>query len=133
MELGNFQEPIFLSFFFILLGVLMILLFLSIVFAIESKRERDFVKQVSYESSSTYVYVIDVKQNKLLSFNKSDMKKKTTSDLISFYSKFHPNDMERVKSWIFSIFTDYKNTEQYLEADVLINNGKKPCFSLLFS
>ncbi len=64
-------------------------------------------------------------------FNKSDISNKKTADLFSFYSSFHPNDVEKVKSWIFDICVNPDEVNEYLEADVLINKTNKVCFSLL--
>lgn len=131
MEFWNFNDINFLLFFIILLIVVVITVFVLVSYSITVTKEKKFMEQLSYESTTTNIYVIDVKRNKMTSFNKSDMKNKTTSDLMSFYSRFHPNDVEKVKTWIFSICVDYRTAEQYLEADILLNNGKKPCFSLL--
>ena len=131
MELWNFNDINFLLFFIIIMIVVVVAAFVFLSYSITVAKEKKFLEQLSYESTTTNIYVIDVKRNKMTFFNKSDMKNKTTSDLMSFYSRFHPNDVEKVKTWIFSICVDYRTAEQYLEADILINNGKKPCFSLL--
>lgn len=130
MDFGNFKDIYFQLFFVsmvVLVGTLILITFLFIVYV---KRNKEYRELIDGESSSTLIFIIDIKQNKITYFNKSDMRNKVTSDLMSFYSRFHPNDVEEVKGWIFSICVDPKTTEQYLEADVLINS-KKPCFSLL--
>ena len=131
MEFGNFSDINFLLFFIIIMIAIVVSLIVVVSYSFSLAKEKKFLEQLSYESTTTNIYVIDVKRNKMTFFNKSDMKNKTTSDLMSFYSRFHPNDVEKVKTWIFSICVDYRTAEQYLEADILINNGKKPCFSLL--
>ena len=131
MELWNFNDTTFVLLFVIVIVAIHLVIVASVLFLVTAKKERDFAVQLSYERTTTNIYIIDVKKNKMVSFNKSDIKNKVNSDLLSFYSKFHPNDIEKVKTWIFSIYVDYKHAEQYLEADILINNGKKPCFSLL--
>ena len=131
MDFGNFNDKTFLFFFIIMVVAILIAIFVIVSYSLSLAKEKRFATQLSYESTTTNIYVIDVKKNKMTYFNKSDMKNKTTSDLMSFYSRFHPNDVEKVKTWIFSICVDYKRAEQYLEADIMLNNGKKPCFSLL--
>ena len=131
MKLGDFTDSSFIIFFSLIVG-LGILLILSIFFFVLShEKEKQFKKQVNYESTTTRIFVIDVKKNKFTRFNKSDIGNKTSDDLFTFYSGFHPNDIERVKNWIFQICTDSKNAPEYLEADVLINRSKGFCFSLL--
>ena len=59
------------------------------------------------------------------------MKNKREMDLSSFYFHFHENDTEKVQQWIYSIVTNPKSADQYLEADVLVNRGRATYFSLL--
>ena len=131
MKLGDFTDINFIIFFILVLtfGVLIGLVILFFVLA--HKDEANFQKQVNYESTTTRIFVIDVKKNKFVQFNKSDIGNKTTDDLFTFYSGFHPNDIERVKNWIFQICTNPKDAPEYLEADVLTNKNKGFCFSLL--
>ena len=131
IKMWDFSDIDFVVIFCIALVSLLIILFTSIMFYFSRVGDRSFSRQVSDASDAIIIYTIDVKQNKVTYFYKSDMKHKVTSDTMSFYSKFHPNDEENVKNWIFSIFTDPSHAEQYMEADILMNNGKKPCFSLL--
>lgn len=131
MKFGDFNDLGFILFFAIILMTFFLLLFVIISYITSIGKEQYYLKQISLESTTTMIYVIDVKRNKITYFNRSDMKNKTTSDLMSFYSRFHPNDTEKVKTWIFSICVDSRQAEQYLEADVLLGSNKKPCFSLL--
>ena len=131
MKLGDFTDINFIIFFILIItfGVLIGLVILFFILA--HKDEANFQKQVNYESTTTRIFVIDVKKNKFVQFNKSDIGNKTTDDLFTFYSSFHPNDIERVKNWIFQICTNPKEAPEYLEADVLTNKNKGICFSLL--
>lgn len=130
MRLGDFTDYRFIIFFVITI-VLVILLGLVItyfVFGVVS--EKRFQKQISYESTTARIFIIDVKKNRYVMFNKSDISHKKVADLFSFYSYFHPNDVERVKNWIFEICVNPNEISEYLEADVLINRTNKVCFSL---
>ncbi len=132
MEFGNFQDTKFVIFFATLLILFLFLVGIIVVFAISKYSDRKFEERVDYESTTTRIYIIDVKKNKIIQLNKSDMAHKVTYDLYSFYSSFHPNDSERVKDWIFKICVNPKEAGEYLEADVLINGtARKICFSLL--
>lgn len=130
MRLGDFTDYRFIIFFVIII-ILVILLGLVItyfVFGVVS--EKRFQKQISYESTTARIFIIDVKKNRYVMFNKSDISHKKVADLFSFYSYFHPNDVERVKNWIFEICVNPNEISEYLEADVLINRTNKVCFSL---
>ena len=131
MRLGDFTDYRFIIFFSALLVVGLLLTLVITYYAIGAHNERKFNKQISYESTTTRIFIIDVKKNKYVVFNKSDISNKKTADLFSFYSSFHPNDVEKVKSWIFDICVNPGEVNEYLEADVLINKTNKVCFSLL--
>ena len=75
--------------------------------------------------------MVDLKNNHVIYFNKSDLQNKYHVNLNDFYSKFHPSDVNKLKDWIFSIYMSPKEPEQYLEIDVMLEKGRKSCFSLL--
>ena len=131
MRLGDFTDYRFIIFFSALLVVGLLLTLVIVYYAVGAHNENKFNKQISYESTTTRIFIIDVKKNKYMVFNKSDISNKKTADLFSFYSSFHPNDVEKVKSWIFDICVNPDEVNEYLEADVLINKTNKVCFSLL--
>ena len=131
MKLGDFTDPNFIIFFVLILTFAAVLGLVIFFFVISLLNENEFQKQINYESTTTRIFVIDVKKNKFIQFNKSDIGNKVTDDLFTFYSGFHPNDIERVKNWIFQICTDPNNAPEYLEADILMNKNKGFCFSLL--
>lgn len=131
MEFGNFANEEFVVFFSILLSVGIAIVVATILFAFTGIKDKKYEKAIKYESLTASICIIDVQKNKITSFNKSDLKHKITSDLMAFYDQFHPNDVDKVKNWIFAISVGRENVEQYLEADIMINNGRKPCFSLL--
>ena len=131
MKFGDFTNTNFVIFFSIIIALVVLIILVILFFAISVKNDRNFEKQVDYESTTTRIYIIDVKKNKIVQLNKSDMGNKITYDLFSFYTSFHPNDSERVKNWIFQICVNPKTAGEYLEADILLNNSKKLCFTLL--
>ena len=130
MKFGDFTDTNFIIFFSILLLVVVLIAVVSILFGISIHNDRVFREQVDYESTTTRIYIVDVKKNKIVQLNKSDMGNKITYDLFSFYTSFHPEDSERVKNWIFQICVNPKTAGEYLEADILLNN-KRLCFTLL--
>lgn len=131
MKFGDFTDTNFVIFFSIIIALVVLISLVILFFAISVKNDADFEKQVDYESTTTRIYIIDVKKNNIVQLNKSDMGNKITYDLFSFYTSFHPNDSERVKNWIFQICVNPKTAGEYLEADILLNNSKKLCFTLL--
>ncbi len=131
MDWFNFQDTTFLTFFIIMIIVFVLMIFVVITFSAISHSQKEYEERIKRESISTRIFAIDVKNNRVLFFNRSDMKNKKTMDLASFYFHFHQNDSEKVKQWIYSIMTNPKGCEQYLEADIVVNRNKTTYFSLL--
>ncbi len=131
MKLGDFSDITFILFFSILLILLVVIIIACVFYFVSAHNDKKFREQVDYESTTTRIYIIDVKKNKIVELNKSDMGNKISYDLFSFYTSFHPDDSEKVKNWIFQICTNPKTVDEYLEADILINHNKRLCFTLL--
>jgi len=131
MQWWNFTDTNFVIFFVIIILVMSLLLFVSITYGIVNRSFKVYEEKIKQESISTRIFAIDVKNNKVVFFNRSDMKNKKEMELSSFYFHFHQNDTEKVQQWILSIITNPKGCDQYLEADVVLNKGKATYFSLL--
>ena len=131
MEWFNFHNKPFVIFTVLVLLVLVFLLFIVISLIVSTRRDYRYIERMKAESTTLRIFIIDVKKNSVIYFNRSDLRNKKEIDLNSFYSHFHTNDIDKIKSWIYSICTDYKTADKYLEADVLVNHGKMTYFSLL--
>ena len=131
MKWFDFNDTTFVIFTVIVIIALVFLTFVAISFAISSHRDYKYIERMKAESTTVRVYAIDVKNNSVIYFNRSDLKNKKQIDMNSFYTHFHINDIDKIKAWIFSICTNYKTAEKYLEADVLVNHGRFTYFSLL--
>lgn len=110
----------------------LIVVILFVVFCIYQRKSLEhYYKRIKQESNTIRIFAINVKENHVDYFNRSDLRNKRTMDLSSFYSRFSGEDSEKVKKWILSICVDPKNADQYLEADVIVDRGKSTYFSLL--
>ncbi|MCQ2815088.1 MAG: hypothetical protein MJ227_02210 [Bacilli bacterium] len=131
MKWWDFTDINFIILFSIILTLLFCAVILTLSFFIHGSIAKRYAKLIKEESNSVRVFDIDVKRNVVSYFNRSDLRNKQTIDLKTFYDKFHPNDAEKVKSWIFSICVNPNNAEKYLEADIIVHHGKGSYFSLL--
>ncbi|MBO7573529.1 MAG: hypothetical protein J6T25_01935 [Bacilli bacterium] len=131
MKWFDFTNTPFVIFAVLVSLVLVFLLFLVISLVTSSRRDSKYIERMKAESTTLRIFAIDVKKNSVIYFNRSDLRNKKQIDLNSFYSHFHTNDVDKIKNWIYSICTNYKTADKYLEADVLVNNGKTTYFSLL--
>lgn len=115
----------------IMICTVVLLLFFILTYIIVGHFYKKNQQKIHDESNTIRIFIIDVKKNVVTYFNRSDIRHKRTMDLAGFYAKFHSNDVEKVKNWIFSICMDVKSASQYVEADVLVDRGKASYFSLL--
>ena len=131
MKWFDFTDKTFVIFAVIIILVVVFLVFIAISFGVSSHRDNKYIERMKTEATTVRVYTIDAKNNSVIYFNRSDLKNKKQIDMNSFYTHFHINDIDKIKAWIFSICTNYKTADKYLEADVLVNHGKYTYFSLL--
>ncbi len=131
MRLGDFTDVNFIIFLVVIIVLGVSLAVIIFLYVLRVYSDDKFKLQVDYESTTTRIYIVDVKNNKIVQFNKSDLANKVTYDLFSFYTSFHPNDSDRVKDWIYRICVDYKNADEYLEADISLDSNKRFSFALL--
>ena len=131
MEWFNFSNIPFVAFFVVMILLLSFLSFMLFTFVFTVIRDQGYDNRIKAESTTLRIYIIDAKNNSVVYFNRSDLKNKKKIDMNTFYSHFHANDVDKIKSWIYAICTDYRNADRYLEADVLVNHGRTMFFSLL--
>ena len=131
MQWWNFNDSSFAIFFVIILLLLLLGSGVITTYILVNRAFRVYDKKLEQESISTRVFTIDMKNNSVVYFNRSDMKNKKEMDIASFYFHFHQNDTDKVKQWILSIIENPKTADQYLEADVVVNRGRATYFSLL--
>ena len=113
MRLGDFTDINFIIFFVVILVIGIVLALVTVFFVISQVQENKYKQSLDYESTTTKIYIIDAKKNRIVAFNKSDMSHKEESDLLTFYNTFHPNDVEKVKNWVFQIMVGQENKEEY--------------------
>ena len=131
MKWWDFQDQGFVAFFAIIILLVALAAIFIITGSVSNSRNLKLKNKILSESNTMRIYVVDVKKNMVTYFNRSNLKEKETMDLSDFYSKFHPNDIEKIKAWVFSICVNDKEAEEYLEADAMIEKEKLPVFSLL--
>lgn len=126
----DFNDSTFVIFFSITLGLILLLLFIVISFAISNHISKGYITKIKNTKQSTRIFSIDVKKNRVYYFTKSNIRNRKEIDLITFYNHFHPNDTDKIKNWIFSICVGDDTAPEYLEVDVMLTKSKQ-CYSLL--
>ena len=123
------QEFLYLFIITVILLVLFIFLFVSIFIFNYIDRRHDLA--IEKASNTIRIFVINFKEDRVVYFDKNNVKKKTTTNLVGFYSNFHENDVDKVKQWIYSICVTRTEVESFIEADIIAGHGRENYFSLL--
>ena len=100
MAWWNFQDSAFLIFFIISLVVFLLLSGLILTFSLSNVRAVNTQKSIAQESKTVRIYVIDLKNNNVTYFTRSDLKNKQKISLSQFYLFFNEKSVDKLKNWI---------------------------------
>ena len=98
MKWFDFSNIPFVIFLVLVTIALSFLTFLIISLILSSRKDYKYIERMKTESTTIRVFVIDVKKNSVVYFNRSDLRNKRQIDLNSFYSNFHTNDVDKIKN-----------------------------------
>ena len=111
--------------------VLVLIIFFIVSFSLQNHFDIKQDKAIEKASNTTRIFVIYFKEDRVIYFDKNNVNKKTTTNLVGFYSNFHENDVDKVKQWIYSICVTRNDFENFIEADIISGHGRENYFSLL--
>jgi len=131
MAWWNFQDSAFLIFFIISLVVFLLLSGLILTFSLSNVRAVNTQKSIAQESKTVRIYVIDLKNNNVTYFTRSDLKNKQKISLSQFYLFFNEKSVDKLKNWIYGICIENRTLSDYLEVDIVSKKSKKSYFSIL--
>ena len=127
----DFTNRDFLILFIIMVIVVVMFVFYYIAFMVHNRVDKKHDLAIEKASNTTRIFVIYFKEDRVVYFDKNNVKKKTTTNLVGFYSNFHENDVDKVKRWIYSICVTRVDVENFIEADIIAGHGRENYFSLL--
>ena len=127
----DFSNQDFLYLFVIITILLVLLVFILVAFSFHNYSDMKHNLAIKKASSAIRIFIINFKDDKVVYFDKNNVKKKITTNLVGFYSNFHENDVDKVKQWIYSICVTRSDVENFIEADIISGHGRENYFSLL--
>ena len=127
----DFSNQDFLYLFVIITILLVLLVFILVAFSFHNYSDMKHNLAIKKASSAIRIFIINFKDDKVVYFDKNNVKKKITTNLVGFYSNFHENDVDKVKQWIYSICVTRTEVENFIEADIISGHGRENYFSLL--
>lgn len=112
----------------VLLGVLIYILSSNLI----AQHSYDlYAKQIDEQTGSVRVYVIDIPNNLVKSFNATTLGKVRSMSLGDFYSQFPISQQKKVINWVNAVADPNENAPEFFEADVQLGRSRKQYFSLL--
>lgn len=117
---------------YIVLAVLLAaLLALTVSFILAEKSQERYKKELSDQSNSVRVFIIDIPNNSVKYFNASDLGNVRSFSLGNFYAQFPVSEQRKVIQWINAVADAKSDSPDYLECDVTVHHQRKQYFSLL--
>ena len=127
----DFTDTTFVLFFSLIVTIFVLLSLLIITFSLSNAKMTNTVRSISQESKTVRVYIIDLKNNNVTYFTRSDLKNKQKISLSQFYLFFNEKSVDKLKNWIYGICIENRALSDYLEVDVVSRRSKKSYFSIL--
>ena len=127
----DFTNTTFIIFFSLIVTIFVLLSLLIITFSLSNAKMANTIRSISQESKTVRVYIIDLKNNNVTYFTRSDLKNKQKISLSQFYLFFNEKSVDKLKNWIYGICIENRALSDYLEVDVVSRRSKKSYFSIL--
>lgn len=115
----------------IIAAVVVVVAILIISFSISVNNEKTHEERVSDLSTSTRVYVVDLKNDVVKFFNRSLLRQKRTSSLVDFYSQFKIDERAKLIKWVSDLIDPSLDTKPYFQVNVLESKHNKLRYSIL--
>ncbi len=90
-----------------------------------------YKKQIEEQTGSVRIFVIDIPNNLVKSFNATTLSKVHSMSLGDFYSQFPMSQQKKVINWINAVADPNEDAPDFFETDVQLNRARKQYFSLL--
>lgn len=126
-ELLSFHWPLLVTGILILFG----LSFLIVSFCLDSKRRKEYERELFDKVNSVRVYVVNIPQGTVSYFNAINVGHVKRESLNEFYRHFPLSEQKRVMNWINAIADGAGEESDFLEVDVNDTFDKKQYFSML--
>ncbi len=111
--------------------LLLIIIVLIIIFIVVHYKENKFNYLIKDSCNSIRVYVLDLANDKVEYFNRSNLKKRYSVPLVEFYNHFQSNEQEDIINWIQDLIDKEKEPSQFKEAHVISMHRKANFYCLL--
>ncbi len=109
----------------------LILIALIIVIVFVYNKEYKFETLLKDSSNSIRIYILDLSNDKVTYFNRSDLRKRYSIPLVEFYNHFQEDEREDLISWVHDLIDKEKDPTNFKEVHVISKYRKSNFYSLL--
>ncbi|MFA5481204.1 MAG: hypothetical protein WC282_02320, partial [Bacilli bacterium] len=100
-------------------------------FIVSHYGDTKYRREIKEQSNSIRVYILDIKNNVVRFFNRSNIREQRLVSVTDFYNQFPNFEREKLIEWVASLLDASKTTPDYFEIDVITSKNKKAYFSML--
>lgn len=126
---GNNNNMIFIM-VAIIVGVLALIFFIA-TYVIDGLYQQKYNGKIKDSVNSLRVYIVDVKNDNVRFFNRSNLRRRRTITMTDFYNQFPATEREKIIAWIGDLLNKETDTPTYFEINVMISRNHKNIFSIL--
>ena len=104
---------------------------IAILFGLTFKHDKYYAAQMKDASNSIRIYTVDLENEIVSFFNRSNLRKRNTISLLQFYEHFPTDEREDLIEWINALANDDRDVQKFKEIHVLSKHRKQRFFSFL--
>ena len=127
----DFTNTPFIIYFVIIIITFLLIIFFIVSFSLSSMKIVNDNLSLNREKNTVRIYIIDLKNNNVTYFTRSNIRDKQKISLSQFYLFFSEASVDKLKNWIYGICVDNRNLSDYIEVDIVSRRSKNSYFSIL--
>ncbi|MCR5332558.1 MAG: hypothetical protein K6E11_00835 [Bacilli bacterium] len=104
---------------------------IALLFGLTFKHEKYYAAQMKDASNSIRIYTVDLENEIVSFFNRSNLRKRNTISLLQFYEHFPSDEREDLIEWINALANDDRDVQKFKEIHVVSKHRKQRFFSFL--
>ncbi len=127
----NVENTPQLILFIVMASLIFVILIIFLSFFISAHGDKKYRREIKEQANTVRIYIIDVKNNVVRFFNRSNIREQRTISVTDFYNQFPNFEREKLIEWIAALIDGSKNAADYFEIDVFTSKNKKHYLSML--
>ncbi|MFA5442896.1 MAG: hypothetical protein WC286_03350 [Bacilli bacterium] len=127
----DFENTPNLILFVVIIGLIFVFFIVFLTFIISQYGDKKYRNDIKEQANTVRIYIVDIKNNIVRFFNRSNIREQRTISVTDFYNQFPNFEREKLIDWISSLIDGGKNAANYFEIDVFTSKNRKHFLSML--